>query len=106
MWWLKLKRTLPCRTKAKQYWAIAYIINWKQELTPRITVSALKTNNGVKRKWLDGARRKPLDQQIEEVLAEWIYNRREKKLRVFRKTIIKKLFFYLQWEGKRKWLWR
>ena len=46
-----------------------------------------------KRKRLGGAGRKPLDRQMEEVLVEWIYDRREKRLRVSRKLIIKKALF-------------
>ena len=45
----------------------------------------------------------PLDQQMEEVLIEWIYNRWEKDW-VSRKLIMKETF-HLQWEDKREWLW-
>ena len=37
-----------------------------------------KKDHGAKRKRLDGAERKPLDQKMEEVLVEWTYNRRKK----------------------------
>ena len=53
-------------------------------------LSLKKKDGGAKRKRLEGAGRKPLDQQMEEVLVEWIYDRREKGLRVSRKLIMKK----------------
>ena len=41
-------------------------------------LSLRKKDHGAKRKRLDGAGHKPLDQQIEEVLVKWIYNQPEK----------------------------
>ena len=52
-----------------------------------------KKDHGAKRKRLEGAGRKPLDQQMEEVLIEWIYDRREKGLRVSRRLIMKKALY-------------
>ena len=46
---------------------------------------------GIKRKGLDGAGRKPLDELMEEVLVECIYKRREKRLWDFQKLLMKKL---------------
>ena len=49
----------------------------------------------VLKKILDNAGRKRLDQQVDKVLVEWIYNRRENGLRVCRKLIMKNpLFIY------------
>ena len=81
-------------------------LNWKQQSTPGVIATVLKSKKivvdkrrirewekskdsllslrmiyqGIKRKGLDGAGRKPLDDLMEEVLVEWIYKRREKRL--------------------------
>ena len=56
-------------------------------------ISLKNKDHGAKRKRLEGAGRKSLDQQMEEVLIEWIYDRREKGLRVSRKLIMKKALY-------------
>jgi hypothetical protein len=63
-------------------------------------VATKKKDQGAKRKRLDGAGRKPLDVQMEEVLVEWIYNRRDKGLRVSRKLIMKKALFIYEEKAK------
>ena len=62
--------------------------------------SLKKKDRGSKRKRLDGGGRKPLDQQMEEVLVEWIYDRRDKGLRVSRKLIMKKALFVYNEKAK------
>jgi len=62
--------------------------------------SLKKKDQGSKRKRLDGGGRKPLDQQMEEVLVEWIYDRRDKGLRVSRKLIMKKALFVYNEKAK------
>jgi len=64
------------------------IREWRKSKDDLISIN--KKYQGAKRKRLDGAGRKPLDQQMEEVLVEWIYSRREKGLRVSRTFIMKK----------------
>lgn len=44
----------------------------------------------VKRKRLDGAGRKPLDEEMEEELFQWIVKQRDRNLRVSRKMIVRK----------------
>ena len=67
------------------------IRKWKSKKEELLSLK--KKDGGAKRKRLEGAGRKPLDQQMEEVLVEWIYDRREKGLRVSRKLIMKKALF-------------
>ena len=64
-------------------------------------LSLRKKDHVAKRKRLDGAGRKPLDQQMEEALAEWIYNRRKKGRRVSRKLIMEKLFSFAMRKQKK-----
>ena len=53
------------------------IREWKSKKEELLSLK--KKDGGAKRKRLEGAGRKPLDQQM-EVLVEWIYDRREKRL--------------------------
>jgi len=52
--------------------------------------SMLATKNGKQRSRLSGGGRKPLSTKLEEVLLEWIENRRSRGLRVSCKLIMKK----------------
>ena len=56
-------------------------------------LSLKKKDGGAKRKRLEGAGHKPLDQQMEKVLVEWIYDQLEKVRRVPHKPIMKKTLF-------------
>ena len=53
---------------------------WEWRKSKEKLLSARKKDNGAKRKRLDGAGRKPLYQQMEEVLVKWIDNQQEKGL--------------------------
>ena len=66
--------SLNCKLKATVYAEN----NSNSSAGKKSDVDKKQYQNGTKRKRLDGAGRKPLDQQIEEVLVEWIYNRRKK----------------------------
>ena len=74
------------------------IREWKSQKEELLSLK--RKDHGAKRKRLDGAGRKPLDQQMEEVLVEWIYDRREKGLRVSRKLIMKKALFIYNEKSK------
>lgn len=50
----------------------------------------LAKTKGTKRKRCDGGGRKPFNEQLEEMVLEWVYDRRYKGLRVSRKLIMKK----------------
>ena len=67
------------------------IREWKDKKEDLLSLK--NKDYGAKRKRLEGTGRKPLDQQMEEVLIEWIYDRREKGLRVSRKLIMKKALY-------------
>ena len=68
-----------------------HIREWKDKKEELLFLK--NKDHGAKRKRLEGAGRKPLDQQMEEVLIEWIYDRREKGLRVSRKLFMKKALY-------------
>ena len=61
---------------------------WKKN---KIEITALANRkNGKTRKRLDGAGPKPLSTELEEIILNWIHNRRSQGLRVSRKLIKKK----------------
>ena len=74
--------------------AVKRIREWRKQ-KPEL-LSLKEKSNGAKRRRLDGAGRKPLNEQMEESLMEWIYQRREKCLRVSRKLIMKKALILYQ----------
>ena len=63
------------------------IREWRKQKPDLLSLK--EKSNGAKRRRLDGAGRKPLNEQLEESLMEWIYQRREKCLRVSQKLIMK-----------------
>ena len=66
------------------------IPDWKSKKQQLQEFSCLKNKNSNKRFRLEGAGRKPLSDEMEEALMEWITERRSKMLRVSRKIIRKK----------------
>ena len=67
------------------------IREWKSKKEELLSLK--KKDGSAKRMRLEGAGCKPLVQQMEEVLVEWIYDRQEKGLQVSRKLIMKKALF-------------
>lgn len=63
------------------------IREWKEK---KADIVALVKRAGKSRKRLDGAGRKPLSEVLEERIVSWITDRRDKRLRVSRKLIMKK----------------
>ena len=66
-----------------------HVREWRGNKESIVTVSA--TPSGTKRKRIDGGGRKPLFQDIDDLVLDWITSRRERGLRVSRKLITKKV---------------
>ena len=72
-------------TSEKFQVAVKRIRGWRQNKL-KIFEPIIKPKN----KRVDGAGRKPLDQQLENRLVKWIYDRRSNELRLWRKLIMAK----------------